>query len=157
MADKFSFKFDSEKMVKAIKAYHGDVKHSMRSAALAGAKVLYEDMIPRVPVSKAPRKVKSKTYYPGTLRKSIYHAFSEPKSSGTRAVYHIGPNKRKAPHWHLIEYGHWTKKVGKRGPLQPKWVPAKPYIRPTWDAKGPAAVEAMKARLRALLAQRRSK
>ena len=118
----------------------------MRSAAHAGAVVLYDEMRARAPVDQ------------GTLRDSIYRWHDDEYSKDGRQRYVIGPNKGKAPHWHLIEYGHWRVNVVTRLPNgqtvatterlpAPVWVPAQPYIRPTFDAKVTAAIDAAKARI----------
>jgi HK97 gp10 family phage protein len=119
---------------------------TLRSAAHAGAVVLYDEMKLRAPVDQ------------GTLRDSIYRWHDDSFSKDGRQRYVIGPNKRKAPHWHLVEYGHWRVNVVVRLPngqivatkerLQdPVWVPAVPYIRSAFDAKVHSAIAAAKARL----------
>jgi len=54
-------------------------------------------------------------------------------------------NNRKAPHGHLIEYGHWMVHpvfVGDDGEVytdkskrlkNPKFIPAEPFMRPAWE------------------------
>jgi hypothetical protein len=131
----------------------------LRSGAAAIAKTFYLEMRARVPVDK------------GTLFGSIYHWHDAKRSGFDRQVYMAGPNKRTAPHWAQIEYGHWlyNKNIdGKwqksksqpnaRGPQAhdlpgaleiPVWVPAKPYIQPAWDVRETAfrnGLEAMKRR-----------
>lgn len=127
----------------------------LRSAAFAGSDVFYKEMRMQVPVRE------------GTLYNAIYQ-WHDPASTSSRQTYFIGPNKRKAPHWFFIEFGHWLynlqspegkwlrSKDGKgRGPgahtlpgarKPPVWVPPKPYARPTWEAKKQIAVQAMVAR-----------
>lgn len=128
----------------------------LRSATHAGAVVFYKEMRLRVPVDK------------GTLYASIYRWHDDKRSNGNRQFYLVGPNKAKAPHWYNVEYGHWlyNKNIAgrwqrsksnpnARGPGAhdlagalpvPKWVPAQPYIRPTFDAAVGKAIAAMKAR-----------
>lgn len=129
----------------------------LRPAAYAGARAVYDEMRLRVPVRQ------------GTLYEAIYHWHDDKRSTQTRHVYMIGPNKAKAPHWYNVEYGHWRynmfgggrwlrskSKPNARGPsahdlpgaLQtPVWTPANPYIRPTWDAKGGDLPKIMRARM----------
>lgn len=117
----------------------------IRPAAYAGARLLYDEMRLRVPVDS------------GELYGSIYHWFDDKRSTEMRKIYAIGPNKAKSPHWHLVEYGHWRVNVivregsrwipTKERLPDPKWVPASPYIRPTWDGKSQAAMTAMKTRM----------
>lgn len=116
---------------------------AVRPAAQAGAQVFYEEVLLRVPVREEPKTVKGKTYQPGTLKASIYQAFSADNSDPKRAAYHISWNAKKAPHGHLIENGHWTKKVGKYGPLRARRVPAQSFIRSSYEAVNQRASEAV--------------
>lgn len=93
------------------------------SGVAAMASVIYEDM-------KTTTAFNDKT---GTLRGAIYRVYSKDRSTEFVKTYHIGPNKRKAPHWHLIEFG--TSRA-----------PAYPYIRPAFD-KINQAIEAGKTRM----------
>ena len=128
----------------------------LRPTAYAGARVFYDELRRRVPVKT------------GKLYGAIYHWFDEKQSRETEKTYAIGPNKSKAPHWYVVEYGHWLynrqangrwlkSKSNKnaRGPAAhdlpgarkpPKWVPAQPYVRTTFGAVSGAAVTAMKVR-----------
>lgn len=116
-------------------------EQALRSAARAGALVFYNEMRLRAPVAS------------GQLRDSIYHWHDYLYSTPTRQIYRIGPNKAKAPHWYVVEYGHWRVNaiVNGRPTKQrlkvPVWEPANPYIRPTYDGKVNAALEAAKKRL----------
>jgi hypothetical protein len=119
---------------------------ALRPAAHAGAEIMYREMRLRVPVDE------------GQLYSSIYQWHDDKRSDSNRQVYVVGPNKVKAPHWHLVEYGHWrvNKVVREGGRLiatkerleTPVWVPAKPYARPTYEARVQAAVQAMLKRLK---------
>lgn len=129
----------------------------LRSATYAGAKALYEEMC--VNADAVNRSGQAK----GQLRGAIYHWHDDNKSTLNSHTYYIGVNKKKAPHWHLVEFGHWmpyvtykgkdgqfhTKRVnGKPVYLQtPKFVPANPYIRPTWEAKKDYAIGQIKLTL----------
>lgn len=130
---------------------------ALRPAAHAAAKVLHDEIEQRVPVES------------GLLKSAIYRWHDDKQSRDGRQVYAVGVNKRKAPHWYNVEFGHWrynkivnghpqkSKSNPKaRGPgahdlpgalETPQWVPAKPYIRPAYDAKIGAAVDAAKVRL----------
>jgi hypothetical protein len=130
-------------MAAALRTFAAEkVAQIARPAARAGALVFYGEMRMKVPVDE------------GTLYGSIYHYYDKQKSTGNMHVYAIGPNKRVAPHWAWIEYGHWLynrqaegrwleSKSNKnaRGPSAhdlpgrldtPRWVPADPYIRPAF-------------------------
>ena len=122
----------------------GMKEHVVRSAAHAGAKLFYEEARLRAPVydGKAKKGIK-----PGQLRDSIYRVFSEGKSSDTTKIYEVSWNARKAPHGHLIEYGHWlVRGNGKLGPAQRIGrVPAIPFIRGSFD-RAQDAINAMRDR-----------
>jgi HK97 gp10 family phage protein len=69
----------------------------------------------------------------GTLKGSIYRVYAAKRSTATRKTYHVGWNKRKAPHGHLIEFG--TSRA-----------PAYPFMRPAFDRIN-EAIAAGKARM----------
>ena len=73
------------------------VEAAVRPAAQAGAEVLYRAV--KVNVAGIGRKT-------GNLDSAIYQAFSEKQSRKGRAVYRVSWNLKKAPHGHLVEYGH---------------------------------------------------
>jgi len=164
MADSVQIKFDSSRLVASLTRYEQSVRECIRPAAYAGASLLYDEMRRRVPVGKKPSVIRRKVYPPGLLKSSIYRYFVNDVVNPDRATYHVGPNKRKAGHWSWVEHGHWAvterdhqrkTRKGFIGPVKKRWVPAQPYIRPTWDGQGHAAVQQMKATLKARLAQRR--
>lgn len=127
-----------------------------RPASRAGALVFYNELRQRVPVGEENDGSSNKS--PGTLFDSIYHAFSKDESVNQKQVYHIGPNKRIAPHWHFTENGHYRvnvivrvdgkwKATKERLPA-PVWVPATPWIAPTYESKVGDAIRAMRDRMR---------
>lgn len=135
-------------MAESLSRFEAAVKEeALKSAAWAGATVMYDEMRARAPTKS------------GGLRDSIYRWRDRRKQSNDRVVYAIGPNKAKAPHWHLIEYGHYLINVviknATTGELQglktrrlhKTFVPPVPYIRPTFDAKIRDAIAAMRKRL----------
>ena len=81
-----------------------------RPSAYAMARVLYDETRDNV-----DRIVGQASYGEprGVLKDAIYHVFSKDRSTtdqgGGRATYHISWNaaKHKAPHGHLVEFGHW--------------------------------------------------
>lgn len=73
------------------------VQAAARPAAQAGAQVLYNEVQTNV------KKIKRKT---GNLASAIYQAYSENNSGPGRATYHVSWNAKKAPHGHLVEWGH---------------------------------------------------
>lgn len=141
--------FDTTELKKQLDKFAKDIQdQAIRSAAFAASKVIYEEMKIRVPVGKT-----------GNLKTAIYQFHHTGEVAG-KHIYSIGPNKKKGKgsHWHLIEYGHWQTNVlfklpngefraSKKKLPVPVWVPAKPFIRPTYDAKITAAMQAATTRL----------
>ena len=122
MSDAFSIRLTGD-LSESLRQYAEEVKQkALRPAAYAMANVFYTEMRMRAPV------------HSGLLRDSIYHWHDDKRSTADRQIYAIGPNKRIAKHWHLIEYG--TVKMA-----------AKPYVRPTFDSRAASAVDAGKRRL----------
>lgn len=68
-----------------------------RPAAQAASQVLYDEV--KRNVAAIPHKT-------GKLDSSIYQVYSQANSGEGRATYHISWNHRKAPHGHLVEFGH---------------------------------------------------
>ena len=139
------FKADFKHMLDTLAA---DIEAAVRPAAQAGAQVLYDAV--KLKVSGMGRVT-------GNLDKSIYQAFSKDLSGPGAATYHVSWNYRKAPHGHLLEYGHVQRYAvyfkngrwytNKKKPLaQPRQVAARPFIRPA-VAKFPEAVAAMETEL----------
>jgi len=127
-----------------------EAEAAVRPAAQAAAQVLYDE------VKRNVGRIKKRT---GNLERSIYQAFSANNSGTGFATYHVSWNARKAPHGHLVEYGHLQRyeitydpqtrrfTTHKDRPLPaPKQVAARPFVRPA-QAKFGAAMEAAKAEL----------
>jgi len=124
-------------------------EEAARPAAQAAAQVLYDEV--RSNVGRIKR-------HTGNLASSIYQAYSANNSAPGRAVYHVSWNARKAPHGHLVEFGHLQRyeisfdpvtrrfTTHKDKPLPvPRHVAARPFLRPA-AAKAGAALEAMRQR-----------
>lgn len=79
------------------------VEYAARPAAQAAAQVLYDEVLKNV------ARIKRKT---GNLSKSIYQAYSPSNSGVGHATYHVswrtskGSAFGRAPHGHLVEFGH---------------------------------------------------
>lgn len=147
MAESLTISFDHEALDSALEEIEAAALALVRPAAQAGTQVLYDEVVLRV------NSMGKKT---GALAGAIYQAFSQDNSSAARATYHVSWNARKAPHGHLVEYGHiQTRKVylsrdGKwytsKIPLDtPRRVAASPFLRPAYDARSAAALEAASA------------
>ena len=74
-----------------------DVEAASRPAAQAAAQVFYDGVV---------ANVNALGTVTGNLRRAIYQAFSPENSGPGRASYNVSWNERKAPHGHLVEYGH---------------------------------------------------
>lgn len=116
-------------------ALQAKLEEAVRPAAQAGAQVLYDEARLRVPVSLKAHGYKGNPgiYKPGNLKAAIYQVYSKDNSSDTKATYQISFNKDKAFYGRFVEFG--TAKLA-----------AKPFLRPSYDAKKQTALEASKAR-----------
>lgn len=116
------------------------------TGAATMARVIYDE----VKLNTTAPKLGTKT---GNLNSAIYWVKSPEESTPVSKVYKISWNKRKAPHGHLIEFGHFMpyKVVQLRNgdwitlknrPLaSPKFVAARPFIRPAFS-RMPEAIKA---------------
>lgn len=147
MGKSFSVKFDPTLLNQQLDKMGAGALVAVRPAAQAGAQVLYDE------VKQNVSRIKKKT---GNLDASIYQVYSNDRSTNVKATYHISWNARKAPHGHLVEYGHlMTRKayIGSDGnwytsnvKITPKLVGARPFLRPAYDAKRIAALYAAEER-----------
>lgn len=145
-------KFDVSQVLSGLENLRSVQNHLARSMCVAGGKVLRDEAKVRAPVGTDEGGSKS----PGALQRSIYLAYRDKESTDTRVVYQVSWNAKKAPHGHLLEFGHWQTRAAYKGgdgdwhsgkPLDaPKWVPAHPFLRPAFDAAHRRAQEAMIAR-----------
>lgn len=128
-------------------------QQALRSAARAGALVIYNEMRLRAAGADGGPNVGT-----GRLVRSIFHWHDDKASINGKQVYLIGPNKRTAPHWFNVEYGHFRVNVVIRLPngqfkatpqrlQKAEFVPPYSYIRTTWDAKKSQVAPAMLRRL----------
>lgn len=147
MANNFSIEFDQKGINAGLDDLAAKAKGSARAAAYAGAVVFYDEV--KVNVAKHTKS--------GKLYEAIYHAFSPENSNDERATYHVGWNHKKAPHGQLVEFGHrQTHKayIGSDGTWYstkvklafPRQIPAQPFLRPAFDSKAQAALQAANAR-----------
>lgn len=96
------------------------VEHAIRPSAQAGAQVLYD---------AAKSNVAAIGRVTGNLSSAIYQAYDQRASNTQQAFYQISWNAKRAPHGHLVEFGHikrYASYVGKDG----KWhTSVKPEMR----------------------------
>ncbi|OZI23616.1 hypothetical protein CAL26_09245 [Bordetella genomosp. 9] len=142
-----SFAFEGDIVSQVGEFFERIKSEAVRPAAHAMALVLYDEMRARVPVQM------------GTLQAAIYRWFDEADSGRDRKTYIVGVNKRKAPHWWVVEHGYWRRHavvklpsgewvtINSRPLKVPVFVPGQPYLRVSVDAKLTAAVEAGRRRL----------
>ena len=157
MADGTKATFDASGWTAALDKLVGPARESLaRSMAVAGGQVLRDEAKARAPVDS------------GGLRDSIYLAFQDGRSTPTMVQYAVSWNASKAPHGHLLEFGHWQTRAAYQGRdgkwysgallPNPKWVPAHPFLRPAYEAAKDRARQAMiergRQRLPELLAGR---
>lgn len=132
MNDGLQAKADFSNWLGGLEALGGPIKLSLaRSMGVAGGTVIRDEAKEHAPVRD------------GVLRDAIYLAYREAYSNDTTVTYAISWNSKKAPHGHLIEFGHWQTNYLYQGddgnwhaaqPLaRPRWVPAHPFLRPALD------------------------
>lgn len=88
---------NSKSLDDLVDSLNGLADEAARPAAQAMAQVFYDEI--KRNVSKIGRVT-------GNLERSVYQAFSASNSGPTNATYHISWNHKKAPHGHLVEWGH---------------------------------------------------
>lgn len=125
-----------------------------RSMAVAGGTVLRDEAERWVPVGTAANG----SITPGLLKSALYLAYKEGRSNDEQVTYSVSWNAKKAPHGHLQEFGHWqTYKVVQlpngdwftdvTEPLaSPRFVEAKPFLRPAYHVARGKALQAMAER-----------
>ncbi|WLE60237.1 HK97 gp10 family phage protein [Burkholderia plantarii] len=135
----------------------------LRSVAVAGGTVLRDEAVERAPAGGT-----------GNLKRALYLKFIEERSTPTSKVYYVSIRRGKKPkkgeeptdaayYGQMVEFGHWyvpPKPKGVRWAahrkvnIGKKWVPAKPFLRPAYEAKRTAAVDAMRERLKQRLLEK---
>ena len=138
-----SAKLDTRGWSEGLAKLDGPLRQSLaRSMAVAGGKVLRDEAKVQAPMES------------GRLKGSIYLAFKDGESTDKQVVYAVSWNARVAPHGHLIEFGHWQPYVvvqtasgewitTNRKRATPKWIAAKPFLRPAFDVAHKTAQAAM--------------
>lgn len=134
MSRAFSIKFDAAAAYRMLDDVADECEAAARPAAQAMAQVLYDQV--KANVGRLRRRT-------GNLAASIYQAYSASNSRPGVAAYHVSWNAKKAPHGHLVEFGHLQRYeisfdrdsnrfiTHKDRPLAaPKHVAARPFIRP---------------------------
>jgi HK97 gp10 family phage protein len=157
MTAKSGLSLDTSEWTAALARLEPLLKVSLaRSMAVAGGQLLLNEARSNAPAQS------------GKLRDALYLAFKDGKSDEKQVVYSVSWNSKKAPHGHLLEFGHWQPYKVVRLPNgdwftdvtqplpSPTWTPAHPFLRPAFD-HAPRAQQAMikrgRERLPELLAE----
>lgn len=93
----FRMGFDLAAIEGVVERLGDDFEAAARPAAQAAAQVLYDEV---------KRNVGRLGMVSGNLNRAIYQVFSQKNSGPGVASYQISWNHRKAPHGHLLEFGH---------------------------------------------------
>lgn len=144
----------------------GPIRESLaRRMAVSGGIVLRDEAKALAPKGVAEAQAIRQyggSLNPGALENAMYLALNETMTTDTIFTYTISWNSKKAPHGHLLEFGHWqpyvvvfteengwiTLNVEKDTPTR---VPAYPFLGPAYESKIHQALQAMLDRGRAEL------
>jgi hypothetical protein len=152
MADSTRFKLDASEWDKAFNALGGVIRESLARRMLVEGGVMLRDAAAsnaRVAANKEGNETR------GLLASAMRLVRTPEEENEHIFAYKVSWNSKIAPHGHLIEFGHWmTHKVYKASngewytlkdqPLDaPRWVAARPFLRPTWDSYAHVAIRVM--------------
>ncbi|RQM48647.1 hypothetical protein EHZ19_10605 [Paraburkholderia bannensis] len=117
---------------------------TLRQAAVAGARVIMDEVKLRAPVGPFPHIRSGKLYPAGTLKKSVIIFHDDEKSSvpGALQVYSV-TLARDGFYGLMVEKGHPFSGFVATVEHGASNVPAHPFFRPSVDAKTRAAADAM--------------
>ena len=127
--------FDESALFAKLEKLKEKLQDAARPAAQAAAQVFYDEVKLRAPLGTRTHGYKGKPniYPPGNLKASIYQVYSKDRSVNGKQTYQISFNRKKAFYGWFVEFG--TAKT-----------PAQPFIRPSYDAKKSAALQASKTK-----------
>lgn len=96
---------DMAKLGAALQDIEKRVDAAVRPAAYAGIRVLYDRVRDNV------ETMLTQAYLPpgkqrDVILNAVYHAFMDDYSSRKKKYYRVSWNRKKAPHAHLVEWGH---------------------------------------------------
>ncbi|WOD19841.1 HK97-gp10 family putative phage morphogenesis protein [Paraburkholderia kirstenboschensis] len=132
MGKSFSIE-NPEALTEALRGLDGIASEPvLRQAAVAGARVYFEEMKVRVPVGIRSYERKGTKIYPGFLRDHLLIAYDKEQSVEGRIASYIVTWSKDAFYGRFVEAG--TSKMA-----------AQPFLRPSFDAKRTAAAEAVDA------------
>lgn len=102
----------------------------LRQAAVAGARVIFDEVKRRVPVSARVYEGKAPAHPPGFLRDHILIAYDKDESVEGRLASYIVTWGRDAFYGRFVEFGRHG-------------MAAQPFLRPAYEAQKTAAAEAV--------------
>ena len=160
MADGVKVQIDFAGLEANLDQLAGPVRESLSRRMLVEGGVYLRDQAKQAAVrSDPPYNPSSRgSQAQGTLADSIYLAFDTTESSKEIFSYTVSWSDRKAWWGKLVEFGYWrTHEVHRDAqgnfytdmsrPLPaPKWMPPRPFLRPTIDAHGGEAIMRMQNR-----------
>jgi hypothetical protein len=130
----FGISFNGSNIAESMQNFNREMQEkAMRPAAFDMCTVLYQELQLTVPKDD------------GTMLDALYR-FRNPNSGAAVENWTVGVNQSKAPHFHLIEEGHWQPYKVVRGAdgkfyttsqllPSPKWIPPNAFFRAAYDAK----------------------
>lgn len=155
MADAYRMTLDMSEWDAAFATMGGEFKESLGRRMLVEGGVLLRDAA----ASNARMAANKEGVETRGLLAAAMRLVRTPEEENDHVfAYKVSWNSKVAPHGHLVEFGHWmTHKVYKAAngewytlkdqPLDsPKWVAARPFMRPTWDSYGNIAIRVMMQR-----------
>lgn len=113
-------------------------KNVLRGGVGAGAAVIRKEARAKAPVSTGP--VSAGHPPPGTLKKSVYQKQIRELSNAVRQTFYVGV--RKGLKGKAAGLGAYYARFVEFGTAK---MPARPFLRPAWEAKKMEAIEAIRA------------
>lgn len=156
--------------LESLKRYREPIARAM---GVEMGQIVRDEAKARAPVLK-PENKGHDPQRAGQLRDAIYLAFDGRRHTLNpgQFVYGVSWNAKKAPHGHMLEFGHWMpyiyrkdadgyytpgghgKGTGIPNPKGPVWISQSPFLGPAFDAKLPvlqtAAINAAQQKFREL-------
>lgn len=140
MADGLRMSLSSAGIVAGLENLNRELQDkALRKASYEVCTVLYDEL--RLTVPKAT----------GNMEKAIYR-YRHENSGAANEFWTVGVNLVKAPHFHLVEHGHWQpyKVIFSGGRFittkeklsSPKWTPPNAFFRASYDSKINVALQA---------------
>lgn len=159
MARQRSTRVDMTEALAGLDKMAGAKESLARTMGAAMGVAVRDEAITRAPVLQ-PGNEGADNQPEGLLRDSIYVAYDERRSQLTQESYRytVSWNASRAPHGHLLEFGHWMPYLYNKTddglfytPMPPVpnpaigadgfWVAAHPFLGPAFDTKTPVLMQ----------------